>query len=79
MRDSVDGFDAPPVLRLRVTKAATDGAANAAAVKLLAKALDLPDSDLVLVAGATARWKTFSIPLGPDEVRRRLALANDDG
>jgi len=48
-------------LRVYVTTVPEDGKANAAAQKLLAKALGLPKSRLVLVRGATSRDKTFRI------------------
>lgn len=71
-RDAVDGFDDTGVLRVRVTAPPSDGAANVAVVKLLARALDLPPRDVVLVAGAAARLKRFDTPLTPEEVRARL-------
>ncbi len=73
-RDAVEGFDAEGTLRVRVTAAPADGAANAAVARLLAKALGLPGRDVVLVAGATARQKLFDVPLEMDEVRRRLEV-----
>jgi len=72
-RDAVEGFDAAGAVRVRVTAAPADGAANAAVAKLLAKALGLPSRDVVLVSGATARQKLFDVPLLIEEVRRRLA------
>ena len=71
-RDAVDGFDAEGVLRLRVATAPADGAANAAVVKLLSRALELPSRDVVLVSGATARQKVFLVPLDAAEVTKRL-------
>jgi uncharacterized protein (TIGR00251 family) len=72
-RDAIGGFDDADVLAVRVTAAPTDGAANAAVTKLLAKALDLPSRDVLLVSGATSRQKLFEVPLEPAEIRRRLA------
>lgn len=72
-RDAVEGFDAEGSLRVRVTAAPADGAANAAVARLLAKALGLPGRDVVLVSGGTARQKLFDVPLDMDELRRRLA------
>ncbi|MGH2633316.1 MAG: DUF167 domain-containing protein [Tepidiformaceae bacterium] len=71
-RNSVDGFDVEGVLRVHVTAPPADGAANAAVAKLLARALAVPGRDVVLVSGASARWKTFDIPLDVEEVARRL-------
>ncbi|HEY5475633.1 MAG TPA: DUF167 family protein [Tepidiformaceae bacterium] len=72
-RDVVEGFDAEGLLRVRVTAAPADGAANAAVARLLAKALGLPGRDVVLVTGTTARQKLFDVPLDDAEIRRRLA------
>lgn len=69
----MEGFDAEGSLRVRVTAAPADGAANAAVARLLAKALGLPGRDVVLVSGGTARQKLFDVPLDMDELRRRLA------
>lgn len=74
-RDTVTGFDGEGVLGIRVTAAPADGAANAAVSKLLAKALGLPQRDVVLVSGAAARLKSFDVPLEASEVRDRLASA----
>lgn len=71
-RDGIEGFDPEGRLRVRVTAPPAGGAANAAVAKLLANALNLPGRDVVLVSGATAREKTFEIPLDPAELRRRL-------
>jgi uncharacterized protein (TIGR00251 family) len=62
-------------LAVRVTAAPTDGQANEAVTRLLAKALGLPPRDVVLVSGATARQKTFDIPLTAEEIASRLAMA----
>lgn len=48
-------------LRVWVTAVPEDGKANAAVIKLLAKALGLPKSRLILASGATARDKIFRI------------------
>jgi uncharacterized protein YggU (UPF0235/DUF167 family) len=49
------------VLKARVRAAASEGEANAALSRLVAKALDVPPRDVVLTAGMTARLKTFHI------------------
>lgn len=65
-RDAVEGWarDAAgrPVLKVRVAAAPADGAANAAVIALLAKALKLPKSSLALVSGDTARVKRIEVP-----------------
>ncbi|TAJ71542.1 MAG: DUF167 domain-containing protein [Phenylobacterium sp.] len=64
-RDAVEGWmtdDAGrAVLKLRVSAAAADGAANAAVIVLLAKALKLPKSAIRIAAGETARLKRLEI------------------
>lgn len=48
-------------IRVYVTVVPEDGKANAAVVKLLAKALGIARSRLVLVRGATSRDKLFRV------------------
>jgi uncharacterized protein YggU (UPF0235/DUF167 family) len=64
-RDAVEGWtrDAAgrAVLKVRVAAAAADGAANAAVLAVLAKALGRPKSSLTLVSGQTARVKRIEI------------------
>lgn len=49
------------MLRVMVTVVPEDGKANAAVVKLLAKALGIAKSRLVLIRGATSRDKVFRV------------------
>lgn len=49
------------MLRVTVTVVPEDGKANAAVIKLLAKALGIAKSRLVLVRGATSRDKVFRV------------------
>ncbi len=70
-RDLIE-IDPDGVVRIRVTAPPADGAANAAVTRLLARALDLPARDVILVSGATAREKTFEVPLDIDSLRTRL-------
>lgn len=64
-RDAVEGWVADeagrPVLKLRVAAAAADGAANAAVIALLAKALRVRKSAVRIAAGETARLKRLEI------------------
>ncbi len=64
-RDAVEGIgplsDGRSVLKARVRAAATEGEANAALLKLVAKTLSVPVRDVSLEAGATARIKRLSI------------------
>lgn len=48
-------------IRIATTAVPEDGKANAATVRLLAKALGLPKSDLTLIRGQTSRDKLFRI------------------
>ncbi len=64
-RDAVDGWALDeaglPILKVRVRVAPEGGAANAAVVALLAKALELPRSAVRVAAGQTARIKRLEI------------------
>src|SRR5258706_16397188 len=64
-RDAVEGWVRDdvgrPVLKVRVAVSAVDGHANAAVIGLLAKALGLPKSSLVLISGQAARLKRLAI------------------
>lgn len=76
-RDAVEGWardeTGRAVLKLRVAAAAADGAANAALIALLAKALGRPKSALRIVRGETARVKQVEIEgLDEAEAWRRL-------
>jgi uncharacterized protein len=75
-RDRVDGF-APDaagerVLRVRVAAPPVDGAANAALVRLLAKALGVPKSAVTIVSGETSRGKTVEVVGEPADLAKRL-------
>ncbi len=71
-RDSIDGFGADGVLRVRVSAAPADGEANEAVRRLLAKALGLPPRDISLVSGTTSRLKVFETPISDAELIARL-------
>ena len=63
------------VLQLRVTAPPTGGQANAAAIELLAQALDVPKTALRLVRGASSREKILELSgLSQEEVNQRLSL-----
>jgi len=66
------GADGREELEVRVSEAPTDGSANSAVIKLLAKALEVPRSDVDIVSGQTSRHKRIAVPLDADEVRRKL-------
>ena len=60
------------VLKVRVTEAPEGGKANAAVIKLLAKAWKLPKGALIVTAGAKDRRKTLLVAGDPDELAPRL-------
>ncbi len=64
-RDAIEGIahlaDGRAVLKARVRAAPSEGEANAALIRLVAKALRVPPRDVALVAGATARLKQLAI------------------
>ena len=64
-RDGIDGIellaDGRSVLKARVRAAPSEGEANAALIRLMAKALGVPPRDVALSAGATARIKRLTI------------------
>jgi uncharacterized protein (TIGR00251 family) len=64
-RDAIQGFadeaDGGAVLKCSVTTVPEDGKANAALIKMLAKAWKVPRSSIELVSGATDRRKTVLI------------------
>jgi uncharacterized protein (TIGR00251 family) len=64
-RDAIDGIermaDGRSVLKVRVRAAPSDGEANAALVRLMAKALGVAPRQVTLVAGATARIKRLEV------------------
>ncbi len=71
-RNTISGMRAG-TLRIRVTAPPVDGQANAAAIALLAQALDLPKSAIRLVKGASSREKTLAVEsMSQEEVNQRL-------
>ena len=60
-RDAIEGVDDAGELRLRVTAAPADGAANTAVTKLLAKTLGIPRGAVSVVSGASSRHKRLAI------------------
>ncbi|HVV61407.1 MAG TPA: DUF167 family protein [Pseudolabrys sp.] len=64
-RDAVDGVellgDGRAVLKVRVRAVPSEGEANAALGRLIAKALGVPSRDVTLAAGASSRIKRLVI------------------
>ena len=67
------GADGREELEVRVGEAPADGAANEAVIRLLAKALGIRRSSIVIVSGQSSRHKRVALPLTEPEVRARLA------
>ena len=63
--DAIDGIaqlaDGRRVVKVRVRAAASEGKANAALVKLIARSLGVAVRDVSLIAGATARLKRVRV------------------
>lgn len=64
-REAIDGTetlsDGHVVLKVRVRAAPSDGEANEALCRLVARTVGVPPRDVTLVAGATARIKRLAI------------------
>jgi uncharacterized protein YggU (UPF0235/DUF167 family) len=75
-RDTLDGIaplsDGGIVLKARVRAAPHEGAANAALVRLIAKAAGVPAGQVAIVAGATARIKRVRIAGDPAAIAGAL-------
>ena len=75
--DRIDGWDADvegrPVLKARVRARPVEGEANEALVKLIAKALGVAKSAVVLQRGGQSRIKMISVAgLSDPELKARL-------
>jgi uncharacterized protein YggU (UPF0235/DUF167 family) len=75
--DRIDGWDSDadgrPVLKVRVRARPVEGEANAALIKLLAKALGVAKAAVVLDRGGQSRTKMLTVAgLSDDELRDRL-------
>ena len=66
------GADGREELEVRVAEAPADGAANAAVVALVAKALGLSRSEVSITSGQASRHKRLSVPLERGDVIERL-------
>lgn len=75
--DRIDGWDVDvdgrPILKVRVRARPVEGEANAALIKLLAKALGVPKSAVTLARGGQSRTKMIAVAgLSEDEAKARL-------
>ena len=75
-RDSIDGIDTLAdgnmVLKARVRAAPSEGEANAALCRLLAKALGVPPRQVDIVGGATSRLKRVKVTGDPQALGAAL-------
>lgn len=75
-RDSIDGIarlsDGTAVLRVRVAAAPTEGRANDALVRLLARQLRVATRDVMVAGGATSRVKRILIKADMDAAAAAL-------
>ncbi len=75
-RDAIDGIehlaDGRAVLKARVKAPPSEGEANAALTRLIAKAVGVPPRDVAITAGATARVKRLTIAGDADAVVAKL-------
>jgi len=64
-RDAIDGIaqlaDGRSVLKVRVSAMPSEGAANDALLRLVAKAVGIPPRDVTLTAGAMSRIKQLTL------------------
>lgn len=79
----IDGLGADAAgrahLAVRVAAPPEDGAANAALVRLLAAALDVPRGAVTIASGETRRLKMVEIAGEPAALARRLAALLGEG
>lgn len=61
-----------PELLVKLTAAPTDGKANEALIKLLAKELDIPKRDIQIKRGHASRHKILSIEGDQDDLETKL-------
>jgi uncharacterized protein (TIGR00251 family) len=66
--------DGGAYIKAGVTAPAEGGKANRALIKLLARALRLPASDMCIASGAKARQKSIQIAGDPADLKKRLEL-----
>jgi uncharacterized protein len=71
-RDAIEGIesrsDGRAVLKARVRAAPSDGEANDALCRLIARALDVPARDVTIATGATARIKRVLVKGRPSAI-----------
>ena len=82
-RDALDGIaplsDGRTALKARVRAAPSDGAANAALVRLIAEAAGVPAGSVAIVGGAAARIKRLKVAGDPATIAGALERATARG
>lgn len=82
-RDGIDGFetlaDGRTMLKARVRAAPSEGEANDALIRMLAKAVGVPPRAVSITGGATSRIKRIVIVGKPAEIVARLEKLSDAG
>lgn len=74
-KNEIVGLGPDGTLKIRVTAPPVDGAANQAVIELLAEALDIPKSNVDIVAGLTNTSKLVSVTgISPSLVDQRLNI-----
>lgn len=66
------GGERDGALVVRVSAPPVDGAANAAVLRIVARSLGLPPSEVRIVRGVAARVKTLSVPVRSEAALLRL-------
>jgi len=66
------GADGREELEVRVAASPTDGEANAAVIKLLAKELGFAKGSIEIVGGESSRHKRIALPIDEAAVRARF-------
>lgn len=78
-RNAVAGIGADgSAIKVSVTAPPEDGKANAAVIKLLAKAWKLPKSSISVAAGAASRNKVLHVAGDPDRLMQQLRAWVED-
>lgn len=62
-RETIEATEDPRYFKVRVTVAAEGGKANKAVTALLARAIGVPPSAVVMVSGAKSRDKVFRVDI----------------
>ena len=71
-REAIERVDDAGALRVRVTAAPADGAANKAVIRLVAKSAGLPRGAVSLASGASSRHKRLRLEgMAAAEIRAR--------